>query len=230
MSAFLIAATLRAQIPELTYCETYVLLNMALAADDGSNRSSTNTKHDHQIGDNVDISINKIAKMSGFDRSSLNKAVKSLIQKGYITLAEERNSSRKRNKTTNTYHVNVSKIIRVLDYQKTVQVLNLNIDDKYVQKFYQSAIRTYEDDYSNPPFTSLEDEEQGICIHDWDNLVEAGDDALERFWRTYREKSISDDNNTETLDDKRTPSDHPVEAAGKSPKLFSIDVHIQERS
>lgn len=228
MSAFLIAATLRAQIPELTYCETYVLLNMSLAADDGSNRSSTSTKRDHQIGDNVDISINKIAKMSGFDRSSLNKAVKSLIQKGYITLAEERNSSRKRNKTTNTYHVNVSKIIRVLDYQKTVQVLNLDIDDEYVQKFYQSAIRTYEDDYSDPPFTSLEDEEHGICIQDWDDLVEAGDDALERFWRTYREKSTSADNNTETLDDKRTPSDHPVEAAGRSSKRFSIDVYLQE--
>lgn len=188
MGVFLLSTAFAARIPDLTYCETFLLCEMAKSADDNTElvTLSNGAKRQNKIGGHVFTSLKRLAKETKRSRAALSNAAKSLVEKGYIQLVQ---SSKENSQTTNMYHVNVSKIIRVLDYQKTVQVLNLDIDDEDVQKFYQSAIRTYEDDFNNPPFTSLTTEVEGLVIDDWEDKVDKNE--LENLWTTYREKKNS---------------------------------------
>lgn len=193
MGTFLTTTALCAQIPELTYCETYVLLQMSFAADDNTGHNTLNgVQRYNKIGSHVYISIKNLAQTGSFDRGTLNKAVKSLLENGYIRLTTERNTG-KQKRSTNTYEINVSKIIRILDYQETVNKLNLDRNNEKVKKFYRSAISTYEDDYDNPPFSSFKKVEKGMLIDHWENLVDTGEEALQHFWRTYRQKKVGAD-------------------------------------
>lgn len=141
MGTFLTTTALCAQIPELTYCETYVLLQMSFAADDNTGHNTLNgVQRYNKIGSHVYISIKNLAQTGSFDRGTLNKAVKSLLENGYIRLTTERNTG-KQKRSTNTYEINVSKIIRILDYQETVNKLNL---DRNNEKVKNSIVLLYQ--------------------------------------------------------------------------------------
>lgn len=171
----------------LTYPEYIVLIAMTDACDDSSDVVRTNDRKEQNcIGGNVHVSIKKLSDDLGFSRKSLNKAVKGLIEKGFIRLVETR---RKTESNTNCYQVNISLLVRLLDFHATIHHYDLDLNDPKVQAFYKSAIAVYEDDFNNTPFTSLTTEAKGLVIDDWEDEVDKNE--LENLWTTYREKKNS---------------------------------------
>ena len=203
MGIFSMVTIRELRIPLFTDQQRFLIEQLALYADDNTayEQSVNPLGKKNIVGYHTYPSLRKMSKDYGKSYAALSKAKKELLEMDIIKEAEKQ-----LHRTTITYAINFSKIFRLADYYCTIRSLHLDKDDTTVTQFFNSAMRSYEDDYLTFPVRSITAKEKGICIHDWDDLVYGGDDALEEFWRTYRQKKIgavgsSTDNQANTKND-----------------------------
>lgn len=196
MGMFSLDVVRRLRIPLFSDQQRFVLEEYASYADDNTEEDGTIDVHSRKniIGYHAFPSLKKMSQYYGKSYTSLIKAKQELIDMEILKEAEYQ-----LNNSTITYCINFSKLFRLGDYYATLRSYKLNENDEKVKKFFQSAFKTYEDDFITFPVRTFRQREKGRTIDDWETLVDAGDDALEEYWRTYREKSIgAAEHNTNT--------------------------------
>lgn len=223
MGLFSLGALRRLRIPLFTDQQRFILEEYADYVDDNTEAEGAVDADDKRniVGYHAFPSLKKMSLYYGKSYPSLLKAKQEIVEMDLLQEAELQISN-----STITYSMNFSKLFRLGDYYETVRELKLDENDEDVKKFFESAFRSYEDDYLTFPVRTLKKREKPMVIKDWKNLVDAGDDALERYWRTYREKSIgADGNNTNTYD---TTKEHDSELSSSNHNIDMNDDENQE--
>ena len=183
MGMFLFCNIRKYQLLSCTDKAHHVFEELGRHADD-------NTGYSHgrynKIGYHAYPSINSIATNIRHKRTYVTEALKELKEHDLIRSC----GTLKENSSVILYALNISKYVRLIDYYHTVSKLGLDENDPKVQQFYASAMRSYEDDYDTFPIRTLTKMIVPRTIENWESLVDEGEEALEFYWRNYREKGL----------------------------------------
>lgn len=196
-----------------------------------------------RIGDHGYLSIRKLSARTRVSRASISSNFKKLQEAHWMEKSPDQLSPN----SAISYRINVSKLFRFAIYRKNLQYYGLEEPELYtkehvdnrVEMLYKSVAAFYPDDFTHPPIKSMYWGLEIPYIEDLDALLEGGEEALEHYWRVTMKKHISTANNKKSLldteehlsstsNDKRTPSDHPVNTTEQATKRFSIDVYLQD--
>jgi len=175
-----------------------VLQFMGGKADDNTEKNVivNGTMRDNVIGDHVYPSKTEIRIATKTTKPTIIKRINKLLETGWIQVCTDH----KPGKDITCYKINISKMMRVLILEKTIQAHGLQREDlskkaetrdEKREKLEQFAYTVYDDDFKIPPVKKLSWNMKIPHIEDLDDVLNGSDEEIRNYFQYEIKKIIS---------------------------------------